>query len=363
MRRLAFLLLLLPSPLWAEKQFKYEPDRGAVLASLKSERMRGLAVRASLRAMPLFQTFPLGGGGGGAVTIGGAVGGGAANCVLFEDASQNLGCDATNFFWQTTADANYLRIGAGTSPGAIRLLEGSAGGTNYGSLTVPSTLGGDRVYTLPDLTTTIAGLAVTPQTFTGRQILSADVSGSAANSLWCWNSTSTPCSIYDTAQTPDSLVFPMDATSRAFQIVVGGSNGSDYALAQQTNPTLVVRSASVPATSTVQYIAITHNTAHGTISTGLGPVALNPGAAVASAAALPLPTGNVFHVTGTTNITSITATGFTAGMVITLIFDDVLTFTDGNNLVLAGNFVTTANDAITLAFDGTNFYEMARAVN
>jgi hypothetical protein len=52
-----------------------------------------------------------------------------------------------------------------------------------------------------------------------------------------------------------------------------------------------------------------------------------------------------------------------AGVVITLIFDGALTFTDGNNLKLAGNFVTTADDTITLAYDGTNFYEIARSVN
>lgn len=90
---------------------------------------------------------------------------------------------------------------------------------------------------------------------------------------------------------------------------------------------------------------------------------LGGGAAVASAAALPLPTGRVFHVTGTTSITSITSTGFENGAVITLIFDDALTFTDGNNLKLAGNFVTTADDTITLAYDGTNWYEVCRSVN
>lgn len=87
------------------------------------------------------------------------------------------------------------------------------------------------------------------------------------------------------------------------------------------------------------------------------------GTAVASAAALPLPTGSVFHVTGTTNVTSITSTNFAAGCQITLIFDDVLTFTDGNNLKLAGNFVTSADDTITLVYDGTNWYEMCRSVN
>lgn len=87
------------------------------------------------------------------------------------------------------------------------------------------------------------------------------------------------------------------------------------------------------------------------------------GAAVASASAMPLPTGRVFHVTGTTNITSITSTDFANGAVITLIFDGVLTFTDGNNLKLAGNFVTTADDTITLAYDGSNWYEVCRSVN
>lgn len=90
---------------------------------------------------------------------------------------------------------------------------------------------------------------------------------------------------------------------------------------------------------------------------------LGGGAAVASATALPLPTGRVFHVTGTTTITSITSTNFESGAVITIIFDGILTFTDGSNLKLAGNFVTTADDTITLGYDGTNWYEIARSIN
>lgn len=90
---------------------------------------------------------------------------------------------------------------------------------------------------------------------------------------------------------------------------------------------------------------------------------LGGGTSVASATALPLPTGRVFHVTGTTTITSITSTNFQSGAVITLIFDGALTFTDGSNLKLAGNFVTTADDTITLTYDGTNWYEICRSVN
>lgn len=86
------------------------------------------------------------------------------------------------------------------------------------------------------------------------------------------------------------------------------------------------------------------------------------GAAVASASAI-APTGNTFHVTGTTTITSVSGTGITAGTAITIIFDGVLTFTDGSNLKLAGNFVTTADDTITLVWDGSNWYEKSRSVN
>lgn len=87
------------------------------------------------------------------------------------------------------------------------------------------------------------------------------------------------------------------------------------------------------------------------------------GAAVASATALPLPTGNVFHVTGTTTVTSITSTDLQSGVCVTLIFDAALTFTDGGNLKLAGDFVTTADDTLSLCYDGTNFYETDRSVN
>jgi hypothetical protein len=40
-----------------------------------------------------------------------------------------------------------------------------------------------------------------------------------------------------------------------------------------------------------------------------------------------------------------------------------LTFTDGNNLKIAGNFVTSADDTITLVCDGTNWFETCRSAN
>jgi hypothetical protein len=86
------------------------------------------------------------------------------------------------------------------------------------------------------------------------------------------------------------------------------------------------------------------------------------GTAVTAAAAI-TPTGETFHVTGNTNITSMVGTNIAPGTVIKIIFDGTPTFTDGSNLKIAGNLVATADDTITCVWDGSNFYEIARAVN
>lgn len=162
------------------------------------------------------------------------------------------------------------------------------------------------------------------------------------------------------ANTNPGLGIYVPGTNNYAMIAEVADRAFNFAHATQTDPALFIHSHNQ---STTEWVGLTHNGAMGSISTGIGPVALKSGAAVASATALPLPTGNVFHVTGTTTVTSITATSFVAGVTITLIFDGILIFTDGNNLVLGGNFVTTADDTITLAFDGTNFYEVARSIN
>ena len=76
---------------------------------------------------------------------------------------------------------------------------------------------------------------------------------------------------------------------------------------------------------------------------------------VASAATVTLPDNDVVKISGTTTITSITASW--PGRRVVLIFTDVLTLTDGSNLKLVGNLVTAADIAITLACDGTSWFE------
>lgn len=115
--------------------------------------------------------------------------------------------------------------------------------------------------------------------------------------------------------------------------------------------------------TTADTVLLTLSAANTVQMTGGSLVAGN-GAAVASATTTALLAGNVFHITGTTTITTLnTCNAANAGRQVVLIFDGVLTFTDGNNLKLAGNFVTTADDTITLHCDGTNWYEAARSVN
>ena len=94
---------------------------------------------------------------------------------------------------------------------------------------------------------------------------------------------------------------------------------------------------------------------------------LNASAAVASAATITLPKtgGDVISITGTVTITGITADAGNAGRRATLVFSGALTFTDGTgSLRLAGNFVTTDEDTITISTrDGTTWYEIGRSVN
>jgi hypothetical protein len=92
--------------------------------------------------------------------------------------------------------------------------------------------------------------------------------------------------------------------------------------------------------------------------------AQSPIASVASASTLvlPRPYNNSYLITGTTGITSVTATGWD-GEIVALLFNNTLTVTDGSNLKLAGNFSATADDVLRLLCDGTNWYEVSRSNN
>jgi parallel beta-helix repeat protein len=84
---------------------------------------------------------------------------------------------------------------------------------------------------------------------------------------------------------------------------------------------------------------------------------------VASAATITIPTAwDVVSISGTTNVTSVNSASH-SGRRVTLVFQGALTFTDGSNLKLNSNFVTTADDTITICCDGTNWFEVGRSAN
>tara|TARA_R110000824_G_C15218526_1_gene677387 strand:- start:170 stop:2344 length:2175 start_codon:yes stop_codon:yes gene_type:complete len=73
-------------------------------------------------------------------------------------------------------------------------------------------------------------------------------------------------------------------------------------------------------------------------------------------------TGEMTTVTGTTGIFGFS--GGWPGRRITLRFEDILTLSDAAGMALAGNFVTSTNDTLTLVFtSATQCYEIARSVN
>ncbi|MDK2758791.1 MAG: hypothetical protein KYX66_18865 [Blastomonas fulva] len=77
---------------------------------------------------------------------------------------------------------------------------------------------------------------------------------------------------------------------------------------------------------------------------------------VASASTIILPTGfDVIPVTGSTNITSISASGADKGRRVTLVFEGVLTLVNGSNLKLGADITTAAFSGTTLVCDGTNW--------
>lgn len=109
--------------------------------------------------------------------------------------------------------------------------------------------------------------------------------------------------------------------------------------------------------------------ANGTDS-GSSPPLLHPGfvsGTIGSAGTMTIRRGvSIYRVSGTTTINTIaipTGSGWQGPLV--LIFDAALAVTEAGNIDLQGaaSFTTSANDTLTLVYNGTKWYEMARSVN
>jgi len=91
------------------------------------------------------------------------------------------------------------------------------------------------------------------------------------------------------------------------------------------------------------------------------------GADIASAATIVIPKfGETFTVTGTADITTITAGNSNKGRTITLLFSGTAAtngVVDGSNIKLVGNFAYSPDDTLTLYSNGTNWYEISRTID
>lgn len=98
---------------------------------------------------------------------------------------------------------------------------------------------------------------------------------------------------------------------------------------------------------------------------------LGPNVASGTSITLPL-SGNAFNMTGTTQTDYASTTGWQAGAVVTLIFSTAITIRHNQGaaptgfvkFMLAGavSFVSSAEDTLTLRYDGVAWREIARAV-
>jgi hypothetical protein len=157
------------------------------------------------------------------------------------------------------------------------------------------------------------------------------------------------------------------------QVLISSKDNTASAIALTANigtsETIVVTNTQGTGAGAITLTAtaggVTANVAAGKAITLNGTVNHKVGSNIASPAGgeLTLGEGQYFLITGTNNITSIAAASTSAGRLVILRFDGVLTFTDGNNLKIAGNFVTSDEDTITLISDGTNWYEVSRSAN
>jgi len=345
-----------------------------------------LRLRPSLLLFQTAQTSPgrtAGGGGGvtspiagdfvstGKWTFGSAAD--AANTVrLGETAGAIVGEGATADAFETT-----LAFGDATADNTLTMT-GLAAGVTLAASTGVITVA-DNDFAIVDETDATKKWAADVTGMTTANTATMTLSGTAAAPTW--TATGWTLNVGDGTAGAPSLAWASDADGSGTGIFRGAANDISFSGNGATGGVLAISAstgtiratssyrfgwtatnASAVVDTTLRRLAAGTITQTGATATSIGSL-LGGGGAVASADPLPVPTGIVFHVTGTTNFTNITTTNMITGACFTMIFDGALTITDGGNLKLSANYTTSADDTLTVCFDGTNYYETGRSVN
>jgi hypothetical protein len=178
-------------------------------------------------------------------------------------------------------------------------------------------------------------------------------------------------------------VFAFDPTLSASNLALQVSGDPDTGIARSSDGanslaiycggSELVRLNIPAASSAIQFFGNLTMTTGKRITLSSGRLLEAQGANVGAAGTLTLGTdGNFFSITGNTNIDFITTTNWQAGSEITLQFTGTPTVNHNTGsppgstaaILLAGaaNFAATANDTLTLVYNGTNWVEKARTV-
>lgn len=287
------------------------------------------------------------------------IAGGQVALVSKDDAASAISLTANIGTTETIVITNTL----GTSESAITLLS-SAGGVNVDAAAAKDLdLAGGQVK-LVSKDDVASAISLTANVGTSETIVVTNTKGTAEGAI----------TLTSTAGGVDiDAAAAKNVDISGGQVLLSSKDNAASAIALTTNvgttETIVLTNTQGTDAAAINLTAtaggVTAAVAAGKAITLNGTTNLKVGSNVASPAGgeLDIGDGNYFYITGTNNITSIAAADSTAGRMIVLRFADILTFTDGNNLKLAGNLATTADDTITLICDGTNWYEMARSVN
>jgi len=178
---------------------------------------------------------------------------------------------------------------------------------------------------------------------------------------------------YDSAQTPDSFVCGLGSDSRVFLVKEKADIAVDWAIAQQTNPTLAVASAD---SSAKDYISFTHDQTNAVVATNAGGIKLFPPTLTSGGTAdFGLQVTQTLNDTGAAggsdlydalevDITETDVTGWDTVNLLSLKVAGTSHFTvadDGTTSI--GNYTTISGDTITSG--GTDDYglSIAQALN
>lgn len=287
------------------------------------------------------------------------IAGGQVALVSKDDAASAISLTANIGVSETIVVTNTL----GTSESAITLLS-SAGGVNVDAAAAKDVdIAGGQVK-LVSKDDVASAISLTANIGTSETIVVTNTQGTAEGAI-ALASTAGGVDI-DAAATKN-----VDVSGG--QVLISSKDNVASAIALTTNvgtsETILITNTQGTDAAAINLTAtaggITTAVAAGKAITLNGTTNFKVGSNIASPAGgeLDLGDGTYFYITGTNNITSIAAADSTAGRLVILRFADVLTFTDGNNLKLAGNFATSADDTITLMCDGTNWYETGRSAN